>query len=245
MPHPARSRTGSPATRTDCRSPLGVGGAVRSVGSASDPSGAAASRAARRYMSFVYPAECTASASALATSTPTPATHVTCQNPETMPVNAKNTATLCAIGDELRSRRAPHEGLLVGDEHQAREERNGDGERDDADPRGEVERAHREERLHQDDADADEPAVHQVVLADPLLLEPGLPTPCRPLLPVFLHGRLPLHRPAWHGSLTGRRRLLAAPASDGAARRAEPRRDRLRVKRNGRTCVILAFRLSS
>ena len=47
-------------------------------------------------MSFVYPAECTASASALATSTPTPAAHVTCQNPATMPVNAKNTATLCA-----------------------------------------------------------------------------------------------------------------------------------------------------
>jgi hypothetical protein len=61
--------------------------------------------------------------------------------------------------------------FLPVDQHQGGQQRDRDREADRADHSGGVQGGAGDERLHQDDADRDQPAVGQVVLPDPLLLQ--------------------------------------------------------------------------
>jgi hypothetical protein len=63
------------------------------------------------------------------------------------------------------------ERLLPVDQHQGSQERDRDREGDHANHSGGIQRGSADERLHQDEADCYQPAVAQVVLPDPLLLQ--------------------------------------------------------------------------
>jgi hypothetical protein len=66
--------------------------------------------------------------------------------------------------DDREAGGASTEGLLAVEDQQAGQERDGHREGHDADPGRQVERARGQERLHQVDADGDQPAVDQIVL---------------------------------------------------------------------------------
>jgi hypothetical protein len=156
---------------------MAVAAAVRSYASASPGfAGSSAASAARDAglspsSRRVTPADWTPTATRALTRTPTPATQWMCQNPATTPTKAEAWAVALAtatvrelvlrrrnVSCRLTSTRAARSGIAIAKataQTIPEVSRGGSGD----------------ERLHQDDADCYQPAVGQVVLPDPLLLQ--------------------------------------------------------------------------